>query len=184
MNEALAAQLRRPATLGQLADRVPAFHVATVVDEMPGPADRVFRVMKGVAEGHGGSFEWAEVLARSGNRLLCDFWTEIPLPFGQRYRFPTRETVELDPPHTLHYRHRSGISRGLAETIEIRPIDASRSRVIYVAVYPSRRHWWGRVFAILAKPVAHVFMRIHFSELRRAVERPPSPGRRAGRRSS
>jgi hypothetical protein len=184
MNEALAAQLRRPARLGQLVDWVHAFHVATVVDDMPGPAERVFRVLKGVAEGHGGSFEWAEVVARSGNRLLCDFWTEIPLPLGRRYLFPTRETVELDPPLRLHYRHRSGPSRGLAETIEIKPIDAYRSRVVYVAVYPSRRRWWGRAFAILAKPVAHVFMRIHFSELRRAVERPPSRARRAGRRSS
>lgn len=164
------AELRRPATLSQLDDRVHAIHVATVVDEIPGPAERVFRVLKGVAEGHGGQFEWAEVLARSGHRLLCDFWTEIPLPLGHSYRFPTRETVELDPPLKLHYRHRSGPSRGLAETITIRPMDASRSRVIYVAVYPARRHWWGQLFAILAKPVAHVFMRIHFRELRRAFE--------------
>jgi hypothetical protein len=177
MNDDLAAQLCRPARLDQLADRIPAFHVATVVAEMPGPAERVYRVLKGVAEGHGGSFEWAEVLARSGNRLLCDFWTEIPLPLGRSYLFPTRETVELDPPLTIHYRHRSGPSRGLAETIEISPIDESRCRVTYVAVYPSRRRWWGRVFAIFAKPVAHVFMRIHFDELRRSVER------RGGQRS-
>jgi hypothetical protein len=163
------AELRRPATLGQLGDRVRSVHVATVLDEMPASAERVFRVLKGVAEGHGGNFEWAEVLARSGNRLLCDFWTEIPLPLGHRYLFPTRETVELDPPLRLHYRHRSGPSRGLAETMTIRPLDASRSRVIYVAAYPSRRRWWGQLFAIFAKPVAHLFMRIHFWELRRAV---------------
>lgn len=175
------AELRRPATLRELGAGVRAVHVATVVAEMPAPAERVFRVLKGVAEGHGGSFEWAEVLARSGNRLLCDFWTEIPLPLGRQYRFPTRETVELDPPLRLHYRHRSGPSRGLAETITIRPVDASRSRVIYVAMYPSHRRWWGQLFAIFAKPVAHLFMRIHFRELRRAVEVPSqtrsAPGR-------
>jgi hypothetical protein len=49
--------------------------------------------------------------------------------------------VELDPPLKIHYRHRSGPSRGLAETIEVKPIDASRSRVIYVAAYPSRHRW-------------------------------------------
>jgi hypothetical protein len=178
MSAGVTMELNRPATLGNLGNRVHAAHVATVIAEVRAPAERVFRVLKGVAEGHGGNFEWAEVLGRSGNRLLCDFWTEIPLPLGRHYRFATRETVELDPPLRIHYRHRSGPSRGLAETIAIRPIGASRSRVIYVAVYPARRRWWAQLFAYFAKPVAHLFMRIHFHELRQATEgRSPSSQR-------
>jgi hypothetical protein len=172
MSADVTRELNRPAVLGKLGNRVHVVHVATVIAEVGAPAERVFRVLKGVAEGHGGNFEWAEVVGRLGNRLLCDFWTEIPLPLGRHYRFVTRETVELDPPLRIHYRHRSGPSRGLAETIAIRPIDASRSRVIYVAVYPARRLWWGQLFAFFAKPVAHLFMRIHFRELRQAAEGP------------
>jgi hypothetical protein len=161
-------ELRRPVTVESIERRAYVAHVATVVDEMPASADRIFRVLKGVAEGHGGKFEWAEVVARTDNRLLCDFWTEIALPFGHRVRFPTRESVELDPPHRLHYRHRSGPSRGVAETITIVPLGRDRSRVVYRALYPSRRRWWALTFAFVAKPIAHIFMRIHFAELRAA----------------
>jgi hypothetical protein len=163
--------LRRPTTLDSLPPQAHRFHVATLSIEVASSPERVIRVLKGVAEGHGGDFEWAEVLARSGDRLVCDFWTEIKLPLGLRYRFPTRETVELDPPSRLHYRHRSGPSRGLAETITVVGRGPGRAHVTYVATYPSTRRWWGQLFAVTAKPVAHIFMQIHFAELRRSVER-------------
>jgi hypothetical protein len=153
-------------------------HVATIGATFRAPPDRIYRVLQGVAEGHGGELEWAEVVERSGDLMLCDFWTELKLPFGRRVRFRTRETVELDPPSALHYRHRSGPSLGLAETMVIRPVTAGRTRVTYRAVYPSRRRWFGRLFSIFGRPVAHVFMHAHFRELRRSVEQ----GRRGATR--
>lgn len=150
-------------------------HVATIHNTFHAPPDRIYRVLKGVAEGHGGELEWADVVERSGDLLLCDFWTELKLPIGRRIRFRTQETVELDPPSALHYRHRSGPSRGLAETLTIRAITPHETRVIYRAVFPSHLRWFGRLFALFGKPVAHIFMYAHFRELRRSVERPPRP---------
>jgi hypothetical protein len=147
-------------------------HVAIVHATFQAPPDRIYRVLKGVAEGHGGELEWAEVVERSADTLLCDFWTELKLPFGRRIRFRTQETVELDPPSALHYRHRSGPSRGLAETLTIRAVTPDTTRVIYRAVIPSPWRWFGRLFALFGKPVAHIFMYAHFEELRRSVERP------------
>jgi hypothetical protein len=167
----VAAELRRPVRVDFPRGRIHVVHVATLADEMQAAPDRIYRVLKGVAEGHGGTFEWAEVIGRDNNLLVCKFWTEMRLPRGLRFRFPTRESVELDPPLAVHYRHRSGPSRGIAETITIDPIDGTRSRVTYRAIYPSASRAWAWTFALVAKPVAHVFMRIHFDELRRSVER-------------
>lgn len=145
-------------------------HVATVSATFRAGPDRIYRVLKGVAEGHGGDLEWAEVIDRQGDRLLCDFWTEIGFARGRSVRFRTRETVELDPPFMLHYRHRSGPSRGLAETISITGASRGPARVTYRAVYASPWRSFSLLFAFFAKPVAHVFMRAHYHELRRSVE--------------
>jgi len=146
-------------------------HVATVTDTFRSSPDRIYRVLKGVAEGHGGELEWAEVIDRTGDRLLCDFWTEIGLARGRSIRFRTRETVELDPPFQLHYRHRSGPSRGLAETISIGAASSGHARVTYRAFYASPWRSFSLLFAFFAKPIAHLFMRAHYRELRRSVER-------------
>ncbi len=165
----------RSARLGPAVRRsLHVVHVATVTATFRASPDRIFRVLKGVAEGHGGELEWAEVVDRSGSLLLCDFWTKLDLPFGRSFLFSTREMVELDPPAALHYRHLSGPSRGLAESMVIQRISPGTTKVTYRAVFPSPWRWFGYLFALLAKPVAHVFMQAHFRELRRSVERAPA----------
>jgi hypothetical protein len=161
----------RPTRTDGLRGRMHLAPVAVVRVTVRAQPGTVYRALKANAEGRGGRLEWAEVLERSGNELSCDFWTEIRLSRRLRIRFRTRESVELDPPLRVHYRHRSGPSRGLAETIEIQPIGGDASRVVYRATYPSPWRWWALLFTAVAKPVAHVFMRVHFRELRRVVER-------------
>ncbi len=164
------SDLARPVRAYALDGRLNLFHIATISAPMAGSRARVYSTLKGVAEGKGGKFEWAEVVARSDRRLLCDFWTQIDVPLVPTIRFRTRESVELDPPDTLHYRHRSGPSRGVAETIVVEELSAGRSRVTYTAVYPSTRRVWGMLFAIVARPVTHLFMWIHFRELAHTME--------------
>ncbi len=164
--------IRRPTRVDTVRDRMHVVPVATVSISVGARADAIHRALRANAEGQGGELEWAEVLERSGDLLVCDFWTELPLPGRLVIRFPTRESVELDPPHAVHYRHRGGPSRGLAETISIEPLGAGDvSRVVYRAVYPSPWRSWAALFALIARPVAVLFMRAHFNELRRTVER-------------
>lgn len=163
-------QLRRPVTVDRLRGRMHLFHLATVTELMPGTPEQAYRTLRGVAEGKGGELEWAEVLERDDARIVADWVTQLQLPLGLSIRFATRESVELDPPLTIHYRHRSGPSAGVAETITLRPLGPSATRIVYRAAYPSPWRTWGRLFTFLGKPVAHIFMRAHFRELRRTLE--------------
>lgn len=173
-------QLRRPVTVDSVRERLHVIHLATVSELMPGTPEQAYRTLRGVAEGRGGELEWAEVLERTDGRIVADFVTRIRLPFGRSVRFATRESVELDPPATLHYRHRSGVSAGVAETISLHPHGAAATRVAYRAVYVSPWRTWGRFFTFVGKPVAHLFMRAHFRELRRTLGRKARARRGSG----
>ena len=54
--------------------------------------------------------------------------------------------------------------------VRFRPAPAT-TRVVYRAWYASPWRTWGRLFTLAGKPVAHLFMRAHFRELRRTLVR-------------
>lgn len=143
--------------------------IGPIEAEVHAPAPLVYQMLAAIGQGVSREGERAEILEASGDRLVCDFWTVVPLPVGGARLVRTREVVTLRPPDTVEYRHLDGPLRDLRETIVAREIDPGRTLLVYTGVYrpPSVLH---RLGFRLARGLVKRTMERHFADLRNRAE--------------
>ena len=144
--------------------------IGPIVAEVGAPAPLVYQMLGAIGQGAQRPGEHAEILERDGDRLVCDFWTAIPLPAGRRRLVRTREAVRLRPPDRVEYEHLDGPVRGLRESITIQPTGERRCRLIYRASYPGVGLLRKLGFRVLTGPAIRRAMEAHFAEVRERAE--------------
>ena len=144
--------------------------VGPIVTEVGAPAALVFQMLGAIGQGRQRPGAGADVLARDGDALICDFWTTVRLPFGGSRTVRTREAVRLVPPDRVEYEHLDGPVCGLRESITVEPIGDHRSRLVYRGTYDSRSRLARSIFRFLSKGIIERAVDDHFSELRQRAE--------------
>ncbi|MBF6605672.1 MAG: hypothetical protein IVW53_08850 [Chloroflexi bacterium] len=151
-------------------DRTTIDDVGPIVAEVSAPAALVFQMIGAIGQGPQRPGDRADVLARDGDSLICDFRTTVRLPLGRRRSVRTREAVRLVPPDRVEYEHLDGPVRGLRESITVESIEDHRSRLVYRGTYGSRGRLARAVFRLLSKGTIERAMDEHFTDLRQRAE--------------
>ncbi|MES2209299.1 MAG: hypothetical protein V4515_03840 [Chloroflexota bacterium] len=153
-----------------MTDHAAFHHVGPIAAEVRAPAALIYQMLAAIGQGAKRPGERAEILQRDGNDLICDFWTTVPLPFGQSRRVQTRESVRLVPPDRIDYEHLNGPVRGLRESITVESVGPRRSRLTYRGTYPSVGRLAGFAFRVISRAAIERTMLDHFNDLRRRAE--------------
>ncbi len=164
-------------------------HTGPIEQEVAAPAALVYQMLSAIGQGTQRPGEGAEILERTGDRLVADFRTLVPLPFGRVRQVRTREAVWLCPPDRIEYEHLDGPVRGLRESIVVEVVAERRCRVVYRSSYRPGglgRRW---IFRLLARGSIERAMEQHFADLRtraeaRAARSRVFPGPLAGQSSA
>jgi hypothetical protein len=130
----------------------------------------VYQMLSAIGQGDGRDGERAEVLQRSDDELVCDFWTSVSLPLMVDRLVRTRERVTLRPPDTVEYEHLDGPVRGLRETITVGPAPDGGTRMSYVGTYEPRGILDHLRARLLARPLIGRVIRQHFDDVRQRAE--------------
>ncbi len=144
--------------------------VGPIEQEVAAQPALVYQMLSAIGQGTQRPGEGAEILERSGDQLVADFRTLVPLPFGRVRSVRTREEVQLRPPDRIDYEHLDGPVRGLRESITVEDIGDRRCRLAYRGSY--RPHGLGRrlVFRLLSRGSIERTMEHHFADLRTRAE--------------
>lgn len=151
-------------------DRAAVHELGPVTIQIAAPAGLVFQMLSAIGQGAQRPGEGSEVLARDGERLVCEFRTTVRLPLGRRRSIRTREAVRLCPPDRLEYEHLDGPVRGLRESITIVSLAERRSRLDYRASYRPGGRLADLRFRLLARAVIEHAVEEHFTDLRGRAE--------------
>ncbi len=162
--------------------------IGPIEQEVAAPSALVYQMLSAIGQGTQRPGEGAEILQRSGDRLVADFRTLVPLPFGRVRSVRTREAVWLRPPDRIEYEHLDGPVRGLRESIIVEVMAERRCRLAYRATYRPGGLWRRLVFHLVARASIERTMGQHFADLRtraetRAARSRVFPARPAGQHS-
>lgn len=144
--------------------------VGPVSARIAAPPQLVYQMLSAIGQGDTADGERAEVIERSGDELVCDFWTTVSLPVGADRLVRTRERVRLRPPDTVEYEHLDGPVRGLRETITVFPDPDGGTRMTYVGSYEPHGILDHLRAILLARPVIGRVIRQHFDDVRQRAE--------------
>lgn len=133
------------------------------------PPGLVYQMLAAIGQGQDRNGERAEVLQRSGDQLVCDFWTTVRLPIVADRLVRTRERVTLRPPDTLEYEHLDGPVRGLKETITV-VAHGGGTRMTYAGSYEPRGVLDHLRVMLVGRPVIDRVIRQHFDDVRSLAE--------------
>jgi hypothetical protein len=150
--------------------RAIAHELGPITIEIAAPAALVFQMLSAIGQGPQRPGERAEVLARDGERLVCEFTTSVRLPLGRRRLVRTREAVRVCPPDRLEYEHLDGPVKGLRESITIAPLAERRSRLEYRASYRPGGRLADLGFRLFARAAIEHAIEEHFTDLRGRAE--------------
>ncbi|PZR64903.1 MAG: hypothetical protein DLM71_00955 [Chloroflexi bacterium] len=151
------------------AGRSRASTVGPIESSVDAPAALVYEMLSSMGQPRRPNGEQSTILAREGNRLVCEFWTLVPMPIGGGRIVRTREEVRLLPPDRVQYRHLDGPLRDLREEIVVEPLAPRRTRLRYCATYRPKTLLHRLGFAIL-RPLVERTMVAHFTDLRGRAE--------------
>ena len=139
--------------------------VGPIEVEIDAPPALVYQMLAAIGQGAQRAGERAEVVERSGDRLVADFWTRVALPLGRWRSVRTREAVLLVPPDRVEYEHLDGPIRGLRESIAVEPLGSRRARLVYAGRYQSRGAADALAFQLIAGPALERAVRDHVADL-------------------
>jgi hypothetical protein len=174
----LTANTAKQATVGDMDDLKPqqggrrdrTVTLGPVAHPIQAPPALVYQMLAAIGQRGTAGGERAEILERTGDMLICDFWTRVTLPGGIDRLVRTRERVILHPPDAVEYEHLDGPVSGLREQITVVPDGAGASLVTYRGAYrPQGLVDYLRAL-VLVRPVMGRVMREHFADLRDRAE--------------
>jgi hypothetical protein len=145
-------------TLGPITARIAA------------PPPLVYQMLAAIGQVGAENGDRAEVLSRSRDELICDFWTTVSLPIGGDRLVRTRERVVLRPPDTVEYEHLDGPVRGLHETITVVADSDGHTLMTYAGSYAPRGFLDDLRVRLFGRPVIGRVIRDHFDDVRARAE--------------
>lgn len=174
----LTDRRRRPGYRRDMHDVIPregrrrdrSITLGPVTCPIQAPPALVFQMLSAIGQGGTPNGERSEILERTGDAMVCDFWTRVTLPGGVDRLVRTRERVTLLPPDTVGYEHLDGPVRGLRESITVAPGGHGGSLVTYRGSYQPRGLVDLLKAQVLVRPVMGRIMREHFASLRGRAE--------------
>lgn len=144
--------------------------IGPVVQPIQAPPALVYEMLAAIGQGGDADGERSEILERSGDAMVCDFWTRVTLPGGIDRLVRTRERVILHPPDAVEYVHLDGPVRGLRESITVAPDGGGASRVTYRGSYRPRGLVDRLKALVLVRPIMGRVLRDHFADLSARAE--------------
>lgn len=144
--------------------------IGPVSTRIAAPPPLVYQMLSAIGQGDARNGERAEVLRRTGDELVCDFWTTVSLPGGVDRLVRTRERVTLRPPDTVLYEHLDGPVRGLRETICVSPDPDGGTRMTYAGSFEPDGFLDHVRVRLLARPIIGRVIRQHFDDVRERAE--------------
>lgn len=144
--------------------------IAHIEEQIQAERHRVWQYITTFGSGDDGSAMSSRILSNDNGKMLVEFKTAVPLPFGLKKVFLTVEQLTLHEPELVEFEEVEGPFTSRREHISLQQRE-SGTKILYEADFVVG--WWlaGWLLGILLiKPALKKAVRRHLAEIKHAIE--------------